>query len=219
MRTLLKESLLVLITLSPLAYLGYTWDQLPQVVATHFDLSGKPNGWSDKTTLIYLIGGLGLGMYLLMLVLPKLDPKKKLEEMGSKYFSLRLILAFFFCMINGYIVYSALHTSVDASILFALLGGLFAMLGNYFQTVRPNYFVGIRTPWTLENETVWKNTHKLAGRLWMIGGILVILIAFLVTNDLFRGIAITIVLSTIVIWPILFSYLDHKKLKRTSVNP
>jgi uncharacterized membrane protein len=151
-----------------------------------------------------------------MLALPKLDPKKKLEEMGSKYFSLRLILAFFFSLIDGYIVYSALQTSIDASVLFAILGGLFAMLGNYFQTVRPNYFVGIRTPWTLENETVWKNTHILAGKLWMIGGISVILIAFLVPNDLFRGIAIAAVLSTIVIWPIVYSYVDHKRQKQST---
>jgi uncharacterized membrane protein len=99
--------------------------------------------------------------------------------------------------------------------LFALIGALFAMLGNYFQTVRPNYFIGIRTPWTLENEQVWKNTHRLGGRLWIVGGFLIAILAFFINNNHLFSIIFGVIISLIVIVPVVFSYTEFKKEKNT----
>lgn len=95
--------------------------------------------------------------------------------------------------------------------MIALLGLLIAMFGNYFQTVRSNYFIGIRTPWTLQNEIVWKKTHHLAGRLWMAGGVLIIFLSFLIGNNLALAITFGIIAGFISGIPIVFSYTAFRK--------
>jgi uncharacterized membrane protein len=90
------------------------------------------------------------------------------------------------------------------------------MLGNYFQTVRPNYFIGIRTPWTLENEQTWKKTHRLGGRLWMAGGILIVFISFIIRSNNALAITFAIILSVMVIVPIVYSYIEFQKEKKMS---
>lgn len=95
--------------------------------------------------------------------------------------------------------------------LFALIGMLFAMLGNYLQTIRPNYFIGIRTPWTLENEQVWKNTHHLGGRLWIVGGALITILAFFIKNNQMYSNIFGVLILLMVIVPVVFSYSEFKK--------
>lgn len=85
------------------------------------------------------------------------------------------------------------------------------MLGNYFQTVRPNYFIGIRTPWTLENEQVWKNTHRLGGKIWIVGGILIAILAVLIKNNHLFYIIFGVILAFMVVVPTIFSYTEFKK--------
>lgn len=84
-------------------------------------------------------------------------------------------------------------------------------LGNYMQTVKPNYFIGIRTPWTLENETVWARTHKLGGRLYFIAGGLVMVLAF-VLKGLMMPVFIGIIVAASVV-PMVYSYVVYKQLK------
>jgi len=96
-------------------------------------------------------------------------------------------------------------------LLIALIGALYAILGNYFQTLKPNYFIGIRTPWTLENEQIWKKTHRLAGRLWIAGGLLTIIISFLINSNLVLVIFFGIITTIIVLVPIVFSYTEFQK--------
>ncbi|MBK8405386.1 MAG: DUF1648 domain-containing protein [Saprospiraceae bacterium] len=161
MNKLTKEILLILISLLPYIYLAYIWDQLPERVATHFNIEGKADGWSSRRTLLYLPAILGLGIYFLMLIIPAIDPKKKIQEMGDNFFSIRLLIAVFMAALNVVILNAAKEGGMEnANILLVLMGALFAGLGNYMQTVRPNYFVGIRTPWTLESESVWKLTSS-----------------------------------------------------------
>lgn len=214
MKNLWKEILLIVITGIPFVYLAFIWEQLPQQVPTHFNFSGQADDWSSKSSA-WIVGLIcNFTLYFLFLVLPKLDPKRKLEEMGNKYFSLRLLLTIFFALLTGYIFTAMKSGSLqDGSILFALIGGLFAFLGNYFQTVRPNYFVGIRTPWTLENEEVWKRTHRIGGIIWMIGGILMIAMAFLLRDEMAKGISMAVIIGILTIVPIVYSYVEYKKLK------
>jgi uncharacterized membrane protein len=88
------------------------------------------------------------------------------------------------------------------------------MLGNYFQAVRPNYFIGIRTPWTLENEQTWKKTHRLGGRLWMAGGILIAILSLIIWNNLAIAITFGVILSVMVMVPVVYSYLEFLRLKK-----
>lgn len=214
MNKYLKESVLWVLIILPYVYLAIIWNQLPDQVPTHFNIEGNVDAWSGKTTLIFLPGALGIGIYFLMLIIPVLDPKKKIQQMGDKYYTFRFMLTFFFSILATYLLYiSSAGSLKNPNILIALIGALFAMLGNYFQTVRPNYFIGIRTPWTLESEQTWKKTHRFGGRLWMAGGVLIVFLSFIINNNLALAITFGAILSVMVIVPIVFSYTEFQKEK------
>ena len=215
MNKYLKESLLLIFAVLPLVYLAVIWDKLPDIVPTHFNVDGVPNDWSKKTTLIYMTGALGIGIYLLMLIIPFLDPKKKIEQMGAKYYNLRFILSLFMSLLATYIIYiSSVGDMKDSNLLFVIMGLLFAMLGNYFQTVRPNYFIGIRSPWTLENEEVWNSTHRLGGQIWLAGGVLIAVLSFIIKNNSVFAYTFAALLAIMVIVPIVYSYFEYQKVKK-----
>ena len=161
-----KEPVLWALMVLPYVYLATIWSELPDRVPTHFTIDGTANDWSNKTTLLYIPGALCLGIYLLMLVVPILDPKRKIQQMGDKYYTLRFIITLFISLISTYILLLSKGDLNNPKILLGLLGALLAVSGSLFKTISPNYFLGIRTPWTLENEQVWKK-NTLARRSHM----------------------------------------------------
>ena len=214
MNKYLKEVVLWAFIVLPYIYLAAIWDKLPSRVPTHFNLGGNVDAWSDKTTLLFLPGALGLGVYFMMLLIPVLDPKRKIQQMGNKYYNFRFMLTIFFSLMATYMLYISKEGNLQKpNMLIALIGTLFAMFGNYFQTVRPNYFIGIRTPWTLENEQIWKKTHRLGGRLWVAGGVLIAIFAIIIKNNLALAIIFGVLLSLMVIIPVIFSYTEFLKEK------
>ncbi len=207
-----RESIHWLFIALPFIYLATIYNSLPQEVPIHFNWKGEADDWADKTMLILLPAGLGLFIYFLMLIVPSIDPKRKIQEMGSKYFNFRLILTIFFSILSIYLIYVTKEGSIEKpNIMVALMGLLFIMMGNYFQTVRPNYFIGIRTPWTLENELVWKKTHRLAGKLWVAGGVIIVLLGLLLKSITPMLISFFSVVFILVLVPIVYSYMEFQK--------
>lgn len=212
MKKYFKESVLLVWVVLPYIFLALIWKKLPDEVAIHFDYRGQANGYATKTLLLLVPAGLGLLIYLLLLCIPYFDPKKRIGEMGEKYYSLRMIMGIFISILSMYLLYLSKAGSMEnTTIMFCILGVLIAIMGNYFQTVRPNYFIGIRTPWTLENEHVWKKTHALGGWLWMIGGSLIVFLSL--ATDLPRYALYTII-GVISLVPIVYSYLEFEKQKK-----
>jgi len=207
-----KESILWILMLLPFVYLSTIWTELPARIPTHFDLGGNPNGWSDKNGLIYLLASLGIGTYLVMLLIPRFDPRKKIQQMGEKYYSLRVLMTIFMTLISVYILYSGNGNKINPNLLIGLIGAFYAVFGNYLQTVKPNYFIGFRTPWTLENEQTWKRTHRLAGRMWMLGGLFIVITSFTLNNNIALGIIFVTITLIIVIVPVIYSYMEFKKI-------
>lgn len=217
MNKYVREFLLWILISLPYVYLAMVWNELPDVVPTHFNLEGQADAWSDKSTLLWLPGVMGLGIYVLMLIVPYLDPKGRIQQMGNKYHSLRIILSLFFSAISCYILYVSSRGNMESpQIIIALMGMLFAVLGNYFQTMRPNYFIGIRTPWTLENEEVWKKTHRLAGKLWLGGGLIIAVLAFFLKKNSTLAIIFGSLLVIMVLVPVIYSWLEFRTLKKQS---
>jgi uncharacterized membrane protein len=215
MNKYLKESVFFVLIALPYAYLVSIWNELPSSVPIHYNLEGEPNGWSSKTFLVILPAVLGVVIYFLMRYLPTIDPKKKILEMGDKYYTLRFIISFFIALLTVYILYAGKAGFLkDANLLIALLGFLFTLLGNFFQTIRPNYFIGIRTPWTLENEQVWKKTHLFGGRIWTIGGALLIIFSFVIINKWVMMVSSLGVIVIVSLVPIAYSYIIFQKEKR-----
>lgn len=200
----------------PMVYLMYVWSSLPEIVPTHFGIDGQPNDWSHKTLLIYVVGGMTVGMYLLFTFIPFIDPKGKFSAMGNKYFLLKLFMMLFMCILCFFIIQSAITGTVNNNYLFLVIGGLFVFLGNYMQTLKPNYFIGIRTPWTLENETIWRKTHLMGGKLFFVAGLLVMILS-LIFKENFSIIFLVIILTTAFI-PIIYSYILFNKEKQGIKN-
>lgn len=211
MKTIRKELPFISIALLPFFYLAYLWNQMPQKVPMHWNASGAIDNYGDKSELLFMLLMIVGLPYILFTILPKIDPKQKLQNMGNKLNHLRLILTVFMSAIAIFILYSVQQKTSSPSFILATVGLLFAFLGNYFKTIKPNYFIGIRTPWTLESEQVWKSTHLLAGKMWFVGGILMTL-TFILPEDyqmpFFLG--ITAVISVI---PVAYSYLEFRKQK------
>lgn len=211
--TLKKELPLIGFVLAPFVYLAVIWNSLPAKVPTHWNYMGEVDQWGDKYSLIALLFLLPVLTYVLLLVVPKIDPKKKIEQMGGKYYQLKFILVLFMSMLAFIILHLTKNPSDSSANLIAIpVGILFIALGNYFKVIQPNYFIGIKTPWTLENKEVWKLTHILAGKLFIIGGLLIVLGSLTVDKSIFIYILLSTI-AVITVVPIVYSYIKFRELR------
>jgi uncharacterized membrane protein len=211
--TFTKELPLIIITLAPIIYLLAVWNVLPDKVPMHYDIHGNINEYGSKSELLLTMLLINIPVYLLLLFIPRLDPKGKIEKMGNKFYQLKFILVIFLSGLSTYIIYLAKKgTNSPPNDVFVLIGILLAALGNYFQAVQPNYFIGIRTPWTLENETVWRDTHRLAGKLWMICGIIIALTGFFIPSEYFTYFFLALTAAMVLV-PVIYSFKRFQALK------
>ncbi len=195
-----------IVTLLPVLIGIICWNRLPDVMATHFGLNNEANGFSSKALAVF-----GLPAFLLALLwvgafVTSRDPKK--QNISPKVFSLTLWIVPVLSLFVAAIMYPInLGYKLDV-IFFAelLLGLLFIIIGNYLPKARQNYTIGIKIPWTLANEENWNRTHRLAGYLWMIFGILMILIG--VTRFVPAAWLIGIILMTVLV-PCIYSFWLH----------
>ncbi len=214
MKTLQKELPIIAVVLLPFIYLAYIWNTLPAEVPVHWNMQGEIDRYGDKTELLLIPFLLPLLTYLIFLVVPKIDPKNKLKNMGNKYNIIKVLLTVFMSILALFILYSSKNQSLsNPNYIILLVGVLYIILGNYFKTIRSNYFIGIRTPWTLENETVWKETHKLGGKLWFLGGLIVVFASMVLDkqSNFTLFITVTIIISLV---PIIYSYFKFQEVTK-----
>jgi len=209
-----KELPLITIVLIPFIYLAYIWKTLPKKVPMHWNINGEIDRFGTKFELILIPVLLPLLVYILFLLIPKIDPKNKLKNMGNKYDSFKLILTIFMSVLALMILYFAKNKSfTNPNYIILLIGFLYIIVGNFSKTIRPNYFIGFKTPWTLENEIVWKDTHLLVGKLWFIGGLLIIVFSLILDKKI-NTYTFIIITSVITIIPVIYSYLRFKTLTK-----
>ena len=207
--------LIWLIMLLPAVYLAIVWTGIPQTVPMHFDLKGNVDQYGTKTDLLIMtavLTGLNMLLYLVILNIYKIDPKKyaaqnkeRLQRIG---FSVSLYLAAVLAMLI-YVI-STNHITIVMKFVFVAMGLLFALIGNNMYNLKPNYFAGMRLPWTLENEDNWRATHHVAGRLWFFGGFVIALLAF-VLNEQWSVYSTFIALSFLIFIPVIYSYRYYKR--------
>ena len=170
-----KKTLIIasIVTVLPIFIGIYFWNSLPDVMVTHFGMNNQGNGYSSKLIGVFGIPLLCLAVLWLGAVVMANDPKKK--NISPKMFSLGLWIAPIVSLIGAATIYPVnLGYTVDISYIGELfMGVVFTVIGNYLPKARQNYTVGIKLPWTLANEENWNRTHRLAGYLWIAGGILI----------------------------------------------
>lgn len=211
-----KEGLILLLALAPILYLAVVWPSLPDTVPLHWNFKGEIDRWGSKNVLLAVVVGINLFMYALMLILPRIAARRQeLEAMGTKYTRIRMVLQLFMAMVSVVIV--LLSSSQDYSYKNYLLGGCFILFmllfGNYAGSIRPNHFLGVRTPWTLQSDTVWRKTHHLAGRLLVGGALLGLVLLFALPGS--WGIwSVVVVLVAALLVPAIYSFIWFRQEQR-----
>lgn len=176
--------LTLIAVLLPSMYLLRVWPRLPAQIPIRFSLDGNANAFTSRDNIWLVTLLLPLGAALLFTALPYLDPKRRLDGENVNFQKLRLLLVALLSGVVSYTLYLSTHPDQPAGRAIALLLGLFfAFLGNYLTTVQPNYFVGIRTPWTLESPTVWARTHRVGGTFFCGAGVLLATLSLLLPLD------------------------------------
>jgi len=209
-----SEIIILLLALIPSIYLAFIWNELPEKVPMHWNIKGEIDRYGSKQQLIWLSLLLPLSTYFILSIIPKIDPKNQLAKMGNKYESFKFFFVMFMSLVSGVIIYASYSGSIfSPKYILIAVSGLFMILGNYMKTLKPNYFVGIRTPWTLENKEVWKKTHYIASYLWFFGGLISMLAAFFLPQKA-AFYFFMLVTAIIAIFPMVYSYLIFQKNKK-----
>lgn len=205
-----KKTLIItsIITILPIFVGVFFWNRLPDVMATHFGVDNTADGFSSKAFAVF-----GLPLFCLFILwicafVTAHDPRKK--NISPKMFTLVLWIVPIISVFVALIMYPFnLGYQMDTT-LFAevFMGLLFIIIGNYLPKARLNYTIGIKIPWTLDNENNWNRTHRLAGYLWMACGLLLIVAALI---GLGRTIWILGIFFIMVLIPCIYSYVLHVK--------
>lgn len=200
------SSLLILL---PIVVGLLLWNKLPERIAIHWGSSGEPDGWSGKAFAVFFFPLILLAFHWLCLLITRADVKNKNQH--KKVFGLIWwILPMLSLALHAAVYATALQIAVSVpSWITACIGVLFVVIGNYMPKCKQNHTIGIKVKWTLENEENWNATHRVAGRVWLVGGFLLIPCAFLPPQALLW--VLFPVTAVMAIVPFVYSYRYHKK--------
>lgn len=189
----------------------WAYPRLPPTVATHWGLDGTPDGYSSRLMAVSIMPLVLVFMTVIFNVLPKVDPRREnYARFLSSYWLIANAVIVFLLVTHAMIIASGLGFDVKIDRLMPLgVGLLFVFLGNYLTRVEPNWFVGIRTPWTLSSDSVWRRTHRTGGWLMVIGGLVLAASAFVPRPAFLVLFVATIVIVAVI--PIVQSYVLWKK--------
>jgi uncharacterized membrane protein len=188
----------------------YLYPQMPDQMASHWDASGKVNGTMFKFWGLFLMPIISVGVWLIMIVIPKLDPKKaNIAEFRQSFDTFILLLVLFLFYIFALTLIWNLGRTFDFIVaIIPAFAILFYYIGELIGSAKQNWSIGIRTPWTLSSETIWNKTHKLGGKMFKGGSVLCLL------GLLMKDYAIWFVILPaigVALFLFIYSYLEFKK--------
>ena len=195
-----------IITLLPMLVGVILWNQLPDQMPIHWNAEGEVDGWGGKAFVVFGLPVIMLAVQWLCTMGTFADPKK--QNHPAKVLHLMFWIIPAISVLLFAVTYAtALGKEVRIEkVLPVFMGLLFAVIGNYMPKCKQNYTIGIKIPWTLNNEENWNKTHRFAGWLWMICGVVIMLTGFLGGVWIFFGVALLMVLA-----PLVYSYILHRK--------
>lgn len=205
--------LAVAIILVGIAASLYFYNSLPAMIANHWNAQGVANGFSSKFIGLSLVSFISIIILLLYIAIPYIDPLKENIKKFKKYYNLIFITLLLFLLYIHIltIVYNLGYTFNYSILIVPAVGILFIILGVIIRNSERNWFVGIRTPWTLSSDVVWKRTHKLGGILFVVSGILA-LIGIFFSAHIIWFVLVPILLSALI--SIVYSYFLYRSVQK-----
>lgn len=208
-----RVPLFVSLFLAAVALLLSAWlyPSLPEQIPTHWNMRGEIDGFGPKQVMAWALPLIAIGIVGFMSLLPWLSPRGFQVDLHSRAFAVLLVaLTALFVYIHTLSLVAALWPglSVDRALVAGVLLFL-AAIGSTFAGIRRNFFIGVRVPWTIASERVWDDTHRLAARIWVGGGLLGALLA---AAGQTVGAFLLVVLMALV--PIVYSFVRYKRLER-----
>ena len=190
----------------------FLYSDLPEKVPSHWNIQGEIDSWTSKNFAVFFFPSLILLLYFLMTFIPLIDPfKKNYCKFANHYFLFRFFFVFFFISIYFYTLLASLGLKFNITYFILPFFALsFIFIGLFLPKIKRNYFVGIKTPYTIHSEEVWDKTHKFSGKVFIFAG-LIALISILIPNYSFHIFTISILVTVLI--PIIYSYFVFRKLK------
>ena len=201
-----------LLALLPFILVAAFYARLPDQIPMHWGFDGEIDRYGGKNEL-WLMAALGPLFALLFQFLPRLDPRKRNYEKFQKYYdAFGVVITAFVAVMMGIALVEAFHpgTVSMGRVISALVGLLFLFLGNLMGKVKPNFFMGIRNPWTLSDPDVWNRTHRLGGGLFFLAGLAAAVSAPLLPEQVTFWVLMAGVLAAALI-PTVMSYVWYRR--------
>lgn len=187
---------------------------IPDPMPIHWDFQGNPNGFASKNVGIFLMPMTLLGLALLFMVLPRISPRGFEIESRSRAFKVITISALAFPLAIHVVLLlmtAGVHVAL-MRVLAILIGALFAAIGNYLGKIKRNFFIGIRTPWTLADDDVWFRTHRFGGKLFVAAGVIAMICGLAFGNAAFAVVIGVILAASFA--SIVYSYVVYQDVQR-----
>ena len=205
------RSLFLSILFLSLLLAAYLWlrPQMPAMIPTHWNAHGQINGYMTPFNAVIVPAVLIAGIALLTILLPAISPRGFSIQPFASVFTIVMLAvqAFVLLAAFGVLWNGAGHSAHQPLIIMVGMGLLWMVIGNYMGKLRKNFFAGIRTPWTLASDEVWERTHRMAGWLFMLAGLLTVAVAFAGAPLM---VAIYVLLAAALI-PAIYSYVIYQR--------
>jgi uncharacterized membrane protein len=177
MKTRTTLILLLVVFLAALLAGLILYPRLPALVPSHWNMQGDVDGWTSRLGAVLLMPAIMIGTLLLLLVIPAIDPlKKNIAQFRGVYNGFLVVFTMFMLYIHALTLAAGLGSVFNMTqVILPAIGVFIYYTGVLLKQARRNFFIGIRTPWTLSSDTVWEKTHQLGSLLFKISGVLAIL--------------------------------------------
>ena len=188
------------------------WNRLPDPMASHWNINDRADGYMSRTWGVFLMPLITLGIFVLFLVIPSIDPLQAniAQFRGAFNLFIVLIIAFMIYLYGLTLAWNLGYTSFRmSSAMLPALGLLFIFIGLMMRQAKRNFFIGIRTPWTLSSDTVWDETHRIGAVLFMISGALAFIGGFFGGTVAFWMMFVPLIGSTLFL--LVYSYLLYRR--------
>lgn len=191
----------------------YFYPQMPEQMASHWNINGEVDGYMPKVWGLFLLPLVSLGLFFLFALIPKIDPLRENIKKFMGYYEgfIALMIGFMFYIYLLTIFWNIGFVFNMNLRVIPAIGILFFYIGDLLEHSKRNWFVGIRTPWTLSSEKVWENTHRLGGKLFKISGLIAV-IGILFGNLAFWFVIIPIISFSVYL--VAYSYFEYQKLNK-----